>query len=1045
MRSLSDLMNTPACPPHRRLFCARYLLIAGVMAWYAVAGALAAPVTLTSNGVARAAIFTRPGAPGYVLLAAQELQEHVQKMSGATLPLDTVGNEAAHPGLSRVYVGSSTATTGAGISTGWLALEHYILRTIGTNLYVVGRDGGDDQWFDLTDCQPGTMFGVYHLLGDVLKTRWLWPGELGTFVTNNPTVIVPDLNLTNGPALVQRKYRTPRIGTYLNNVTNYGFGVPVIPTNSVRKTELAMDELRWLRRMRMGTRQEPAFAHYFSQWWSLYGTNEPWLFAELLPGKSQPHPIAIHTKQNVSSSNVWQKRIDEWVAGGAGNRVNVCPTDSRSFCVCTNCLAWNRPAQTPVTVFDSSDARLGDRYARFYAEIANRVKLINSNATVYGYAYDVYRYPPLEATVPSNVALAYIPGAPSDTLLSGIAETEANILGWIAQGCTQMYLRPNWMLSAHAGPEWPTRRVGEHFKTLLNSGNIRGFDSDSTCGSYASFGLYYYLICRLMADPSLTIDAILVEYCSPFGSAAPHVRNYLNYWENFINNQADAGNTEILGYSSCVLAYGSTYTDYAFDGALQILDGAYAALGPAETNALGRLDFLKVACLHGRLTAQAIALVDPLVPLSNNPRAEKAMRSLLAFRNQYAESFAVWREWMIDRESLVPGMEAYWAAILATPDVGNGSNVGALAETNGLVVVEAEHFSANYAGTGAATGITWQVVTSLAGASGSVMQALPNNGVGTDTSTFGPRLDFKVDFQNAGTYYVFLHLPTLPGGDDSVNIGLDGTLVANNLGNTTGSWRWRTTSPTNLGLNITTPGVRTFNVWMREDGAIVDKIILTTNAAFTLPGSDLGPAESLTRGTAEHLLTVIHGSGDGYYGDQTYVPITANAAPTNHVFDRWTGATQHVTSVTSATSLVHMAAQDLTVTATYKLNPALDTDADGILDSWETASFTNLTTAGAATDTDGDGFSDREEFLAGTVPTDAHSHLQVVEITAGANGAVHLQWEAVAGKTYTLLQRTDLLTDAWTPIAVGIPGIAPVCTYSLAFAAPRGYVMVRAE
>jgi hypothetical protein len=1012
-----------------------------------VGGASAAPVALASNGQARAAIFIRPAAPGYVLLAAQELQEHVQKMSGVTLPLDTVGNEAGYPGLSRVYVGSSAATTGAGITTSGLPLEHYIIRTLGTNLHIVGRDGGDDVWWDLTDCQPGTMFGVYHLLGEVLKVRWLWPGELGTHVTNNPAVTVPDLNLTNGPALVQRKYRTPRIGTYLNNVTNYGFGVPVLPTNGVRKTELALEELRWLRRMRMGTRQEPAFAHYFSQWWSLYGASEPWLFAELLPGRSQPHPGPTLTKQHVSSTNVWQKRIDEWLAAGAGNRVNVCPTDSRSFCVCTNCLAWDRPAQAPETVFDSSAARLSDRYARFYTEIANRVKLINSNATVYGYAYDVYRHPPLEATLPANVALAYIPGAPSDTLLSGIAETETNILGWIARGCTQMYLRPNWMLSAHAGPEWPTRRVGEHFKRLLNSGNIRGFDSDSTCGSYACFGLYYYLISRLMADPSLSIDAVLDEYCSAFGSAAPHVRNYLAYWENFIYNQADAGNTEILGYSSCVPAYGGTYTDYAFDGALQILDAAFAALGPSETNALARLDFLKVACLHGRLTAQAISLVDPLVPLSGNPAAEKAMRSLLAFRNRHAESFAVWREWMIDRESHVPGMQAYWAAILASPDVGNGSNIGAFIETNGQVVVEAENFTGNHPGTGAATGVTWQATSAITGAVGTCMTALPNAGLGAGAGTYGPRLDFKIDFQNAGTYYVFVRMPNLPGSDNSINVGLDGALVADRLENGAGRWVWLTSGSGGIvSLNIATPGTRTFNIWMREDGVVVDRFLLTTNAAFTNPGTNAGPAQSAIRSGTEHLLTVINGTGDGYYGAQSYVPIIANPAPTNHVFDRWTGATQHVTSITAATSLVHMAAQDLTVTATYKLRPDLDTDADGILDSWETAHFGGLTAVDPTTDHDGDGFNDREEYLAATNPTDPDSLLQVVEITTDTGGSVNLKWAGVFGKTYTLLQRTDLTGGTWTPIAVGIAGASPYCSYTLPFAAaPQGYLRVRSE
>ena len=1006
-----------------------------------------AQVTLTANGQPQAVILTKVGPLASVQLAAQEIQEHIQRMSGATLPIDVVGTEANYPGKKFIYVGPSSAATAAGISTAGLDLEFYVIRTVNSNLYVVGRDGGQDDWSNLTDCQPGTLLGVYHLLGEILGVRWLWPGESGRFVPANPNVALPALSITTGPAMVQRKYRTPRIGTYLNGLATYGFGVPVLPVSNARKLELAYDELRWLRRMRMGTRKTPSFGHSFTQWWATYGTTHLEYFAELLPGKTQPHPGADRVKLHDSSTAVYQQRVNDWVATGAGTSLNICPNDSRSFCVCANCRALDRPAQAADVVFDSSEARLSDRLATFYTEIANRVKLINPNAIVYGYAYDVYRQAPIEANLPNNVALAYIPGAPSDTLPAGIAETEANMLGWIAHGCTQMYLRPNWMLSAHAGPEWPTHRVGEHFKRLLASGNIKGFDSDSTCGSYASFGLYYYLICRLIADPTLPVDTIVDEYCSAFGSAAGKVRDYFTYWENFINNQADAGNTDILGYASCVPAYGTTYSDYAFDGALQILDSAYAQLAPAENAARARLDFLKIACLHGRLTAQAIALVSPTLPLSSNPQAEKAMRALLAFRDQNAESFAVWREWMIDRESNVTGMQAYWTSILANPGTGYGSNVGSFIETGGQVVMEAEHFTSGSAGTAGAAGITWQEIAGVSGASATVMQALPNNGIGTDTGTYGPRLDFKIDFHTAGTYFVFLHLPTLPGSDDSVNIGLDGALVASNLGNTSGSWKWRTTNPASVGLNITTPGVHTFHIWMREDGAIVDKVILTTNSTFSLAGTDLGPAESGKRGTTERLLTVGNGTGDGYYGESSIVTITAYAAPAGYIFDRWIGATAVLSNALSATTTVLIPMQDAAVAATYRVAPAFDTDGDGITDSWELAHFPNLTTASNAptSDYDKDGTSDLAEFLAGTLPDDPMSRLKIEDIATGANGDVTVRWQAIAGKKYTIETTAALDAADWKPIAIGILGTAPLSAYTVHFSTPQGYLRIRVE
>ena len=43
-------------------------------------------------------------------------------------------------------------------------------------------------------------------------------------------------------------------------------------------------------------------------------------------------------------------------------------------------------------------------------------------------------------------------------------------------------------------------------------------------------------------------------------------------------------------------------------------------------------------------------------------------------------------------------------------------------------------------------------------------------------------------------------------------------------------------------VNVPSPGLRRVSVWMREDGLVLDKIVLTTNAAFTPTGT--GPAES---------------------------------------------------------------------------------------------------------------------------------------------------------------------------------------------------------
>jgi hypothetical protein len=43
-------------------------------------------------------------------------------------------------------------------------------------------------------------------------------------------------------------------------------------------------------------------------------------------------------------------------------------------------------------------------------------------------------------------------------------------------------------------------------------------------------------------------------------------------------------------------------------------------------------------------------------------------------------------------------------------------------------------------------------------------------------------------------------------------------------------------------INVPTTGLHRVSVWMREDGLILDKLLLTNNAAYVPTGT--GPAES---------------------------------------------------------------------------------------------------------------------------------------------------------------------------------------------------------
>ena len=98
-----------------------------------------------------------------------------------------------------------------------------------------------------------------------------------------------------------------------------------------------------------------------------------------------------------------------------------------------------------------------------------------------------------------------------------------------------------------------------------------------------------------------------------------------------------------------------------------------------------------------------------------------------------------------------------------------------------------------------------------------------------------------------------------------------------------------------------------------------------TNTVVAVPTTAAGePAVPATTNSASYsiavfyTLTVNGGSGSGLYTNQQRVAIAADAPAVGMTFDRWTGDTQYLDSVTSSTTTVTMPAQSMTVAATYK-------------------------------------------------------------------------------------------------------------------------------
>jgi len=147
-----------------------------------------------------------------------------------------------------------------------------------------------------------------------------------------------------------------------------------------------------------------------------------------------------------------------------------------------------------------------------------------------------------------------------------------------------------------------------------------------------------------------------------------------------------------------------------------------------------------------------------------------------------------------------------------------------------------------------------------------------------------------VNFTKTGTHYFWFR--GSDGGGNSINAGIDGDSpdpTMNNIdegccgtrlvpGGTTFTWiRGIDATPEGRSqFEIAQAGLHTINVWMREDGQIVDKFLITTDANFTPTGA--GPDESTRVGENPPTISITSPTSGQAVAANGNVTVTVNAA-----------------------------------------------------------------------------------------------------------------------------------------------------------------------
>lgn len=208
-------------------------------------------------------------------------------------------------------------------------------------------------------------------------------------------------------------------------------------------------------------------------------------------------------------------------------------------------------------------------------------------------------------------------------------------------------------------------------------------------------------------------------------------------------------------------------------------------------------------------------------------------------------------------------------------------------ETAGLISMEAENFNTKVTGTGTAASRTWTSL-SVSTASGGICMTTSGTGVSTGNSLNGPRMDYPIYFNTAGTYYIWVRMSagSRTTNDDSYHVGVDGvartTTITNNgnYNNGSSNWTWiGSLNAVRVSVIIPTTGYHTLNLWMREDGTRIDKIIMSNSSTFTPTGTGNTQSASCNIPVVAQARATNEAVGEVKFSEELTDEINATAYP----------------------------------------------------------------------------------------------------------------------------------------------------------------------
>lgn len=470
-------------------------------------------ITLMKNGRSDFAILVAPGSSPAMRHGAEELQTHIQKISGAKLPIDLpeAGWSDLPPGVKGLIVLADDSILAEREKRPPLAEEEFVLKSLaptrkprrGAKLLTANevprieiRGGG----------KRGTLYGCYTFLEDVLGCRW-FTSKISR-IPKKSTIVIPPLNIRQKPAF---EYREPYYWESFDKdwaVRNRTNG------NAQRLDESVGGKVSYGR-----------FVHTFNELVSpeQYFDSHPEYFSLINGKRMKGYYQLCLTNPDVLKLSI--EKVQQWIKERPDATIfSVSQNDTYGNCQCDSCKAVEREEGAP-----------SGPVMRFVNAVADAIAKDHPNILIDTLAYQWTEDPPKLTKPRPNVRIRLAPiGA---CVAHGIDKCEANkhvfdnLTSW-SKITNQLYI---WHYSTNFAnylqPLPDLDEIANDIALFKKTGVVGLFYE----GDYAQGGggemseLKAYLMAKLMWDPTRKPEPIIAEFLDGvYGKAAPLMKQWLD-------------------------------------------------------------------------------------------------------------------------------------------------------------------------------------------------------------------------------------------------------------------------------------------------------------------------------------------------------------------------------------------------------------------------------------------------------------------------------------------------------------------------------------